>query len=82
MTNGVRDLLFVSKYSTLSDLEMEKEMQLLNQLLYGVESMSTSALVNEVIDLNRYKIIRKPWQVARAIRQKSNKAFVFIYNKN
>ncbi|MEO7310530.1 MAG: hypothetical protein ABIX01_09040 [Chitinophagaceae bacterium] len=66
----------------MSDLEMEKEMQLLNQLLYGVESMSTSALVNEVIDLNRYKIIRKPWQVARAIRQKSNKAFVFIYNKN
>ncbi len=82
MENGSRDLLFVSKFDTMSNLEIEKELFLLNKLLYGIESMSTYAVVNEVIDLNKYRVIKKPQLVAQAIREKSNKPFIFIYNKN
>ncbi len=82
MENGSRDLLFVSKFASLSNLEIEKELSLLNKLLYGIELMSTYAIVNEVLDLNKYKVIKKPQLVAQAIREKSQKPFIFIYNKN
>lgn len=82
MENGSRDLLFVSKFADMSNLEIEKELFLLNKMLYGIESMSTYALVNEVIDLNKYRVIKKPHQVAQAIREKRNKPFIFLYNKN
>ena len=82
MENGNRDLLFGSKYSLLTTVEMEKEFLLLNKMLYGIESMSTYAVVNEVIDINKYRVLKKPHLVARAIMEKSNKPFVFIYNKN
>ncbi len=61
---------------------MEKELFLINEILYGIESMSTYAVVNEVIDLNKYRVIKRPHLVAHAIREKSHKPFIFIYNKN
>ena len=82
MENGSRDLLVVFRLSTLSYEEMQRELELLNQLLFGVESMDTHSIVNEIIDLNKYKIIRNPFKVARVIMKKKEKPFVFIYNKN
>lgn len=82
MENGSRDLLVVFRLSTLSQEEMQREFQLLNKLLYGVESINTHAIVNEIIDLNKYKIITNPFKVAKAIMRKHDKPFVFIYNRN
>jgi len=82
MENVSRDLLFVSKFSTLSNVEMEKQFFLLSEMLHGIESMTTSAIVHEVMDLNKYRVIKKAHLVARAMGEKNHKPFVFIYNKN
>jgi len=82
MKNGYRDLLVVSKLATLNEAEMQKELNFLDRLLCDVESMANYAIVNEIVDINTYKIIRKPLLVARAIRDKSHKPFIFICNKN
>ena len=82
MKNGYRDLLVVSKLATMNDIEMQKELKFLDRLLCDVESMSNYAVVNEIIDVNSYRIIRKPMLVARSIRDNSNTPFIFICNKN
>jgi len=82
MINGSRDLLVVSKFESLTDKELDRQLVHLNQILFSIESMNTYAVVNEVLDLNKYKVITKPHLVAQAIRQGTNKPFVFIYNKN
>jgi hypothetical protein len=38
--------------------------------------------VHEIIDINRYKIIRKPWQIQQILQDKPVKPFVFLINKN
>ena len=82
MEYGSRDLLVVSKLAELSEAELQKELHLLNEMLFVVESVKTRSIVNEVIDVNRYKIIRKPKEVLNAISLRRNKPFVFISNKN
>jgi hypothetical protein len=77
-----RDLFLVTKMDQISNAEVEKEMQLLNEILYGIESMHTFALVNEVLDMQKYKVIKKPHLVADAIRKQKFRPFVFLYNKN
>jgi hypothetical protein len=77
-----RDLLVLLKHGSVSEAAMEHEVTLLNKLLYGVESIHSFCIANEVIDVNKYKIIKKPHLIQQAIRDKSHKPFVFVYNKN
>ena len=78
-----RDLLVIARNGMMMDDDaMRREVELLHEILYGIESLQTLCEVNEVFDLNRYRTIRKPHLVARAIREKQHKAFIFICNKN
>lgn len=61
---------------------MEKEVKKLHQLLFHAEALENFCIVNEVIDLQRYKIITDPVKVEKMIRQKKINAFIFINNKN
>ena len=70
------------KHDTISEAAMEHEVDLLSSLLYSVESLQSFCIANEVIDINKYKIIQKPYLIQQAIREKSHKPFVFICNKN
>ena len=82
MKTGNRDLLVLMKHDSISEAAMERELDLLSSLLYSVESLQCFCIANEVIDVNKYKIIQKPHLIQQAIREKSHKPFVFICNKN
>jgi hypothetical protein len=77
-----RDLLVLTKKEKMNPKELEHEVELLVDLLYEAEKIDAFCVANEVIDLNRYKIIHKPQVIQQIIRQKRVKPFVFISNKN
>ena len=77
-----RDLLVLTKKESMNPGELEHEVELLVDLLYHVENMDAFCVANELIDLNRYKIIRKPHLIRQAVREKKLKPFVFISNNN
>jgi hypothetical protein len=77
-----RDLLLLSKKASPDPKELEHEVEKLHEMLFHVESMSNFCIANEVIDLNRYKIIQKQNRIERIVRQRMLKPFQFINNKN
>ncbi len=77
-----RDLLVLTKRSAMKPGELEHEVELLVDLLFHVENITAFCIANELIDLNRYKIIRKPHLIQQILREKKIKPFVFISNLN
>ena len=77
-----RDLLVLTKKSSMNREELEHEIELLNDLFYLVESSSAVCIANEVIDVNRCKVITKIHAVRKCIKAQKLKPFVFISNKN
>lgn len=61
---------------------MELELHRITRLLHDVESSQDYFLATEIIDLPRYRIIRKPLKVKEALHRNADKPFVFICNKN
>ncbi len=76
-----RDLLVLSKKASSSQSEMDWEVEMLHQLLYHAESLENFCIANEIVDLNRYKVIQNPAKIKRIIQAKI-KPFQFISNKN
>ena len=77
-----RDLLVLTKRATSNKEAMEEEVEKLHQLLFHIECMSTFCLVNEIVDVNNYKIITNPVRIERIVRNNIFKPFQFISNKN
>jgi hypothetical protein len=77
-----RDLLVLTKKESMNPGELEHEVELLIALLYHVENMDVFCNANEVLDLNRYKVIQKRHLIQRMVRERRLKPFVFISNKN
>jgi hypothetical protein len=77
-----RDLLVLTKKESMDPEELEHEVELLVDLLYHVENMDAFCNANEVLDLNRYKVIQKRHLIQRVVRERRLKPFVFISNKN
>ena len=82
MNTSNRDLLLLTKYENPDSDAMKLELKFLNELLYKVESLHHYCIVNEIIDINRYKIFTKPFQIHKITRERKMKPFVFIFNKN
>ena len=82
MNLGNRDLLVLTKYEVADLVAMEHEVEFLNKLLFTVENLHTFCIVNEIIDVNRFKIVTKPHRIHKIIRESNIKPFVFIFNKN
>jgi hypothetical protein len=82
MKPASRDLLVLSRNVTIDKIEMEREVEKLNKILLEAESLSNFCVVNEIIDVNRYRIIDNPIKIERMIRQNKIKPFIFISNKN
>ena len=61
---------------------MEQQVTQLHKLLYTVESLDNFVKCHEIIDLNKYTVIRKPATIRSFVRLPQNKAFVFLFNKN
>ena len=77
-----RDLLVLSNSSRLSPEELDKQLDCLNTMLYHTENWKTFCSVSELIDINRHRIIRKPYLIERTLRDKNHLPFIFTFNKN
>ncbi len=77
-----RDLLVLVKDEYMSEKFMEQELEQLNEMLFHYETMEKFCAVHEIFDLNKYKIISKPYLMQQIIRQKELKPFQFVCNKN
>lgn len=82
MNNSNRDLLVLFNQGLMTPQSIEHEVELLHQMLYTIERIDNLVIAHEIIDLNRYRIIRKPFQLKKLIRQKELKPFVFLNCKN
>lgn len=81
MSTPNRDLLVLARSN--AENPDAQEIELLHELLCHVESMAVFCTANEIINLNRHKIITKPDKIMRLIWKKETvKPFVFINNKN
>lgn len=76
-----RDLLVMSKNASATKVEIDREVENLHQLLFKAESMENFCVANEIIDINRYKIISKAGSIQKILKKKL-KAFQFVNNKN
>lgn len=77
-----RDLLVFTKKQVMDKAEFERQIEQLNDLFYLVETSNAAFIANEVIDVNRYKIITNINKVRSIMQSQYLKPFVFINNKN
>jgi hypothetical protein len=82
MNRPNRDLLVLFKQELMSPQAMEHEVEMLHELLYAVERSEKVVNAHELIDINKYKISSKPHLIRTAFRQREEKPFVFLNNKN
>lgn len=82
MKSSKRDLLVLSKKNLTGQREMELEVEKLHDLLFVAESMENFCIANEIIDINKYKIIQHPVKIQRIINKNKMKPFQFVNNKN
>lgn len=77
-----RDLLVLSQAAQHNPHVLERELALLNEILFTTENWSVFSTANEIIDINRRKIIRKTHLIQQILTEKKQKPFVFTCNKN
>lgn len=77
-----RDLLVLLRDEFMSEKSIEAEVELLNDLLYCVESSENFCLAHEVADLNKYRMLRGSKHILEVTRYKHLKPFQFLLNKN
>jgi len=80
--NSNRDLLLLSRNAAANKADLQLEVEKLHKILIEAESMKNFCTVNELIDINKYRIIDNPRKIERIIRQNNIKPFTFISNKN
>ncbi len=78
-----RDLLVMFKQRMMTQQDIDREVMLLNELLFTTERLDNFVQAHEVLDFNRYKIIKTAVEIKKLIRQnKLSKPFIFFNNKN
>ena len=77
-----RDLLVFTRKEKMNQHELERQIELLNDLFYIVEASNAAYIANEVIDVNRNKVISKLKHVRAILQAQQLTPFVFISNKN
>jgi hypothetical protein len=82
MINPNRDILVLFKQEPMTPQAMERKVSLLHELLYNVERLDNVVTAHELIDLNKYKIIKKHVFIKEYLRNGKEKPFVFLNNKN
>ena len=82
MNDANRDLLVLTKTVHLQPDEVERQLQLLNTLLFDTENWDSFCKANEILDINRRKIISKTFLIQKILTEKKQKPFVFVCNKN
>ena len=82
MNNENRDLLVLFKQELKTPQSIEREVSWLHGLLYSVERIENLVTAHELLDLCKYKVIRKEKLIKNYRRSAKEKPFVFLNNKN
>ncbi|NCI51943.1 hypothetical protein GWC95_18610 [Sediminibacterium roseum] len=82
MPGANRDLLVLTDAGQLSPAALERELLFLDSVLFHVENWEAFSIANEVIDINRRKIVRKTFLIQKILSERKVKSFVFVSNKN
>lgn len=82
MNGANRDLLVLSQIANQSPALLKKELEILDTLLFETENWQAFSVANEILDVNRHKIIRKSHLIQQILTEKKQKPFVFTCNKN
>ena len=77
-----RDLLLLSKKQGLHPEEFKREIAFLSRVLDSSEAVRNFYNTTEVIDINRYKIIHKPFLIEKLATEKYIRPFIFFFIKN
>jgi cell fate (sporulation/competence/biofilm development) regulator YmcA (YheA/YmcA/DUF963 family) len=78
-----RDLLVMFKQKAMSQQDIDKQVMQLNDLLFTTERLDNFVRAHEVIDLNKYKLVKNPVEIKKILREKKlSKPFLFLFNKN
>jgi len=77
-----RDLLVLVKDEYANERFMEHELERLNELLFHYETLENFCSAHELIDINKYKIIRKQKTLQEIARLQELRPFQFLFNKN
>lgn len=77
-----RDILVLSSSAQHNPQVMEHEMVQLHQLLFNTENWAAFSTANEIIDINRRRVIRKTHLIQQVLTERRQKPFVFTCNKN
>ncbi|MCW3092185.1 MAG: hypothetical protein JWP81_3254 [Ferruginibacter sp.] len=73
-----RDLLVLFNQELLSPQAIEHEVELLHELLHVVERLDNLVVAHEILDLNKYKVIKNSLSIRNTIRKQHLKPFVFL----
>ena len=82
MNKSNRDLLVLFKQEFMTPQAIEHEVMWLHELLFTVERLDNFVSAHEIIDLNKYKLSNKPFDIKKLVRRKREQPFVFLNNKN
>ncbi len=82
MRTPYHDLLVLTGTKTMNKDELETQVRFLNDLLYHVEQLNVFCASNEILDVNKCRIIQKQHLVQQIISRETLPPFVFINNKN
>ncbi len=83
MTSANRDLLVMFRQRMMTQQDIDNEVMQLNTILFTTERLDNFVNAHEVLDLNKYKIIKNPVEIKKLLRQqKLQKPFIFFSNKN
>lgn len=82
MNHANRDLLLLFKQELKNPQAIERQVSWLHDLLHSVEKMENLVPAHELIDVNQYKIFKKPVAIRAYMRSGKTTAFVFLNNKN
>jgi hypothetical protein len=77
-----RDLLVLVKGEYMNDKFMEDELEQLNNLLFHYETIEKFCIAHEVFDVRKYKVVTESRGIQKILKQKQEKPFQFICNKN
>jgi hypothetical protein len=82
MNKSNRDLLVLFNQEIMTPQAIEHEVELLHQLLYSIERLENIVIAHEIIDLNKYRVIKKQAHLRKLFRLRELKPFVFLNCKN
>jgi cell fate (sporulation/competence/biofilm development) regulator YmcA (YheA/YmcA/DUF963 family) len=71
------------KQKAMSQQDIDRQVMQLNDLLFTTERLDNFVRAHEVIDLNKYKLVKNPVDIKKILREKKlSKPFMFLFNKN